>query len=61
MRFMRAVSVSESLHVKMQARLTGKAVSEPAAQIEPVKLADDPIPFIKFIDPPISLILRAKP
>jgi hypothetical protein len=35
--------------------------SEPAAKIEPVKLADDPIPFIKIIDPPASLILRAEP
>ena len=34
--------------------------SEPAATIEPVKLADDPIPFIKIIDPPASLILRAE-
>jgi hypothetical protein len=34
--------------------------SEPAANIEPVKLADDPIPFIKIIDPPASLILRAE-
>jgi hypothetical protein len=33
--------------------------SEPAAKIEPVKLADDPIPFIKIIDPPAALILRA--
>jgi len=34
--------------------------SEPAAKIEPVKLADDPIPFIKIIDPPASLVLKAK-
>lgn len=32
--------------------------SEPAANIEPVKLADDPIPFIKIVDPPAALILR---
>ena len=32
--------------------------SEPAAKIEPVTLADDPIPFIKLIDPPASLVLR---
>ena len=32
--------------------------SEPAAKIEAVKLADDPIPFIKLIDPPSSLVLR---
>ena len=35
--------------------------SEPAATIEPVKLADDPIPFIRINDPPAGLILRAKP
>jgi hypothetical protein len=34
--------------------------SEPAAKIEPVKLADDPIPFIKIIDPPAALVLRAE-
>jgi hypothetical protein len=34
--------------------------SEPAANIESVKLADDPIPFIKIIDPPASLILRGE-
>jgi hypothetical protein len=34
--------------------------SEPAAKIEPVKLADDPIRFIKIIDPPASLVLKAK-
>jgi|GEM_PF-779987 len=35
--------------------------SEPAAKIEPIKLADDPIPFIKINDPPASLVLRAEP
>jgi hypothetical protein len=34
--------------------------SEPAAKIDPVNLADDPIPFIKIFDPPASLILRAE-
>jgi len=34
--------------------------SEPAAKIEPVKLEDDQIPFIKIIDPPTSLVLKAK-
>ena len=34
---------------------------EPAVKIVPVKMADDPIPFIKLIDPPPSLILRAGP
>ncbi|MGZ8497503.1 MAG: hypothetical protein ACXW5W_03685 [Candidatus Binatia bacterium] len=34
--------------------------SEPAANIEAVKLADDPIPFIKLIDPPSSLVLRVQ-
>ena len=33
--------------------------SEPAAKIEAVKLADDPIPFIKITDPPASLVLRS--
>jgi hypothetical protein len=32
--------------------------SEPATKIEPVKLADDPIPFIKLIDPPANLRLQ---
>jgi hypothetical protein len=35
--------------------------SEPAAKIEPVKLADDPIPFIKIIDAPTALTLRLGP
>ncbi|MBM4297898.1 MAG: hypothetical protein FJ143_09180 [Deltaproteobacteria bacterium] len=35
--------------------------SEPAAKIEPVQLADDPIPFIKIIDPPPALTLRVGP
>ena len=34
--------------------------SEPAAKFEPIKLADDPIPFIKIIDPPSALVLKAK-
>ena len=34
--------------------------SEPAAKIEPVKLADDPIPFIKLIAPPAALVLRVQ-
>jgi hypothetical protein len=33
--------------------------AEPATRIEPVKLADDPIPFIKLIDPPATLRLRS--
>jgi uncharacterized membrane protein len=32
--------------------------SEPAAKIEPAQLADDPIPFIKIIDPPPTMTLR---
>jgi hypothetical protein len=32
--------------------------AEPATKIEPVKLADDPIPFIKLINPPANLRLR---
>ncbi|HWH76029.1 MAG TPA: hypothetical protein VNT76_01610, partial [Candidatus Binatus sp.] len=32
--------------------------AEPATKLEPVKLADDPIPFIKLINPPINLTLR---
>ncbi len=35
--------------------------SEPATKIEPVKLADDPIPFIKLIEPPANLRLRLGP
>ena len=34
-------------------------IASPAARIEPVKMADDPIPFIKIINPPAALILRA--
>jgi hypothetical protein len=30
----------------------------PAARIEPLKMADDPIPFIKLINPPSSVVLR---
>ena len=33
-------------------------IASPAARIEPVKMADDPIPFIKIIDPPAALTLR---
>ena len=33
-------------------------VSNPPAKIIPVTMADDPIPFIKIIDPPASLTLR---
>jgi hypothetical protein len=32
--------------------------ADPATKIEAVKLADDPIPFIKLIDPPVTLRLR---
>ncbi len=32
----------------------------PATKIEPVMIADDPIPFIKLIDPPSSLVLQAR-
>ncbi len=32
--------------------------SVPPAKLEPIKLADDPIPFIKIINPPAALILR---
>ncbi len=33
--------------------------SQPHAKIEPIKLADDPIPFIKIVDPPAALTIRA--
>jgi hypothetical protein len=33
-------------------------VSNPATKIVPVKMADDPIPFIKIIEPPLALTLR---
>jgi hypothetical protein len=33
-------------------------IASPAARIEPVKMADDPIPFIKIINPPAALTLR---
>jgi hypothetical protein len=35
--------------------------STPAVKIMPVELADDPIPFIKLIDPPSNLTLRIGP
>jgi hypothetical protein len=34
-------------------------VANPSAKLEPVKLADDPIPFIKIVNPPPALVLRA--
>jgi len=33
----------------------------PRAKIVPVKLSDDPIPFIKIIEPPAALTLRVRP
>ena len=33
-------------------------VAQPATRIEPIKIADDPIPFIKLINPPSALTLR---
>lgn len=33
-------------------------VAQPATRIEPIKIADDPIPFIKLIHPPSALTLR---
>ena len=33
-------------------------VANPTAKIVPVKIADDPIPFIKIIEPPAALTLR---
>jgi hypothetical protein len=32
----------------------------PAVKIVPIQLADDPIPFIKLIDPPSSVVLRTQ-
>jgi len=32
--------------------------STPAAKIVPINMADDPIPFIKIIEPPAALTLR---
>ena len=32
----------------------------PAVKIVPIKFADDPIPFIKLIDPPSSVVLRTQ-
>jgi hypothetical protein len=32
----------------------------PGAKLVPIKFADDPIPFIKLIDPPASLVLRVQ-
>ncbi len=34
--------------------------SAPAVKIVPVQLADDPIPFIKLIDPPSSVVLQTQ-
>ena len=36
-------------------------VSDPPATIVPVKIYDDPIPFIKVVDPPRSFILKVVP
>jgi hypothetical protein len=36
-------------------------ISNPAATIIPVKIYDDPIPFIKVVDPPRSFILKVMP
>jgi len=35
--------------------------AEPLVRMEPVHLADDPIPFIKLIHPPSALKLRVAP
>ena len=35
--------------------------ASPPARIVPVKTYDDPIPFIKIIDPPAALTLRIGP
>jgi hypothetical protein len=35
--------------------------ASPSAKIVPVKIADDPIPFIKIIHPPATLTLRIGP
>ena len=32
----------------------------PAVKVAPIQLADDPIPFIKLIDPPSSVVLRTR-
>jgi hypothetical protein len=34
--------------------------ASPAARIEPVFFADDPIPFIKLVNPPVNLSLRVR-
>ena len=33
-------------------------MAQPATQMEPIKIADDPIPFIKLVNPPSALTLR---
>jgi len=33
----------------------------PAAKILPVKMNDDPIPFIKILDPPATFTLQIRP
>lgn len=33
--------------------------ASPSVKIEPVKMADDPIPFLKLTNPPASVVLRA--
>ena len=33
-------------------------IASPTVRIEPVKIGDDPIPFIKLIDPPANVVLR---
>jgi hypothetical protein len=35
--------------------------ASPPARIVPIKIYDDPIPFIKIIEPPAALTLRIRP
>jgi hypothetical protein len=55
------VSAAGSGEIVLKYHWVDGLVSNPAARIVPVKIYDDPIPFIKVIDPPQSFTLRVVP
>jgi hypothetical protein len=55
------VSTSGANEVLLKYHWLDGLVSNPPATIIPVKISDDPIPFIKVIDPPRSFVLQVVP
>jgi hypothetical protein len=55
------VSTSGANEVVLKYHWLNGLVSNPPATIIPVKIYDDPIPFIKVIDPPRSFVLQVVP